>query len=395
MKKWIVVLLLFVAVTLLGQDYIHRDYYGQGATYEAALEALMEQVGRAVSFENSNLVNTYRADISRLAVEQKRNQSIQLTISGATLDGIFQARQSRAAGIVDQGRKASEDAVRKVYYNWGWYYLSSLPPGHRLPGREELRQWLLAHKEVTPARLPVPMTYIEREVAAIREIVGSWDEPVLRPQPVSSPKQDTLQARPVVEVPQTILAGEPSMPLDSLSAPESSPISAPTLTVSSPLPVSQPSALKIHGLFTFGLAPEPVFGVLAGVQKKWGGVLGFQSNFVSSSFDYEANSDGTRTNGEFVWPEGSVRVAHLMITAGGSYAITSWLSGFASAGYGYRQVFWQDVDRNWARIQDLSARGVACSGGVLMDWTHFAVSLSLSTVSFQTLGVTVGAGVRF
>lgn len=394
MKKWVVVLFLFVAVPLLGQDYIHRDYYGQGASFDAALKVLLEQVGQAVSFENPNLVNTYRADISRLAVEQKRNQSVQLTISGATLDGIFQARQSRAAGIVDEGRKASDDAVRKVYYNWGWYYLSSLPPGHRLPGREELRQWLLAHKDVAPARLPVPMTHIEREVAAIREIVGDWDEPAVRPQPVS-PKPDTLQVRPVVEVPQTILAGEPTMPLDSLSAPESSPISAPVLPVSSPLPVKQTPALKIHGLLTFGLAPEPVFGVLAGVQKKWGAVLSFQRNFLSSAFDYEANSNGTRANGEFLWPEGSVRIAHLMITAGGSYSITSWLSGFASAGYGYRQIFWQDVDRNWARIQDLSARGVACSGGVLMDWKHFAVGLSLSTVSFQTLGVSVGAGIRF
>ncbi len=79
----------------------------------------------------------------------------------------------------------------------------------------------------------------------------------------------------------------------------------------------------------------------------------------------------------------------------GSYRINNWLGLYATAGYGYRNIFWDNTDGQWVRMEDLSARGLAVTAGTLLSWKHLCGSIGLSTIAFQTLGVSVGIGLAF
>lgn len=73
MKKSLLSLLLLILVLpLWGQDYIRRDFYGQGNSYQQALDALIHQVGQVVPFETPALAETYRTDISRSTADAER-----------------------------------------------------------------------------------------------------------------------------------------------------------------------------------------------------------------------------------------------------------------------------------------------------------------------------------
>ena len=145
------IIVLFMCTVLHGQEYLHKDYYGQGESRKQALDMLMDQISGAVDLDYPAVLSTYRADISRLCLEQNRSVQISLSITGQALDRVFQARQDRTSSILEEGRRVSDSAIRKVYYTWAWYYLSSLPAAHRIPGKEDIRQWLLNHSDITPA----------------------------------------------------------------------------------------------------------------------------------------------------------------------------------------------------------------------------------------------------
>jgi len=393
--------LLLLCLPLWGQDYLHRNFYGQGENREQALSSLLNQIGQSVSFENPALIQTYQADISRFAVEQQQNGRMVLSYSGTQLDALFQTRQNRAEGILDQGRKAREDAVKKTYYTWAWYYLCSLPPEHQLPGKAALKTWLVQHPDTAPAKLPIPMTHIESEVAAIRRLVGDLyapvSTPVPAPAPVKAPQEKTLvQEESHPRTGQSAIgAGTPPFrTVDGEPIPVG-PVGLPPVREEQPLP-QQVSPLQFSVLATFTLAPEPAPGLLLAVGKKWGGVVSFHSNFKTVHPAYSALSSGPRTDGSgYIWPGGKSQVSVLSLTAGGSYRINNWLGLYATAGYGYRNIFWDDTDGQWVRMEDLSARGLAVTAGTLLSWKHLCGSIGLSTIAFQTLGVSVGIGLTF
>lgn len=393
MRRFVLIwILLLLGFSLWGQDYIHRDYYGQGNTSQEAFLALMSQISKAVTFEKPALLETYRADIERATVEQMQNGKILFHLRGTALDAIFQSRQTRAADILREGRKAENDAQRKTYYTWAWYYLCSLPEGHQLPGKNEIRQWLLDHVELSSAPLPVPMTHIEREVSAIRDIIGEvYAAPLEVAVPETRPAQPTQEALPPER--EKVSAIDAAMQQGELVNSFKESLDGPA-SVEPATPRSTP--IKTSILLTGSFAPEFVPGIFVNVRKKWGVVVGAQSNFVGVKESYAALSNGSRPDGEgYIWPGGASKIAHFSVTGGASYSFTNYLSAYLAAGYGYRNIYWDDADGQWARIEDLSARGVAVSGGALFGWKYLGVSLGLSTIAFRTLGVTLGLGVHF
>lgn len=389
---------LTIGIALFGQEYLHRDFYGQGESREQALDALLDHINTAVHFDVPEVLSTYKAAVSRLCVEQNRGGEITLSISGTALDGVFKARQDRAFGILAEGRKSSDPALRKVYYTWAWYYLSSLPAGHRLPGKDEIRQWLLEHNDISPAALPIPMTHIEKEVASIKTIVGDY-----------APTKETPTQAPIVpDTPNT--AVEPELIVrDSVTLnPLTTVLEQPSMPVSFNDSVVQNQEESFHGLsdagastghyylmLSGGFLPEFSYGAVAGYHKKWGVLVSFHSNFRHSQSSYYAFSDGSTDGGGFIWPEGSSSVDILCLSAGGSYQFTPWLNGYTTAGYGHRFIDWKDTDGQWGRIRDLSASGISASAGALFEWSHFTCSIGISTIAFKTLGVSVGIGYCF
>ena len=161
----------------------------------------------------------------------------------------------------------------------------------------------------------------------------------------------------------------------------------------------QPSPLpwRTSLLLTAGRAPEPVWGATVALGRQWGVILAFQSDFHGRKTGaYAATSDGRIVGSEgFLWPNGTSACAHLRLTAGVSYALFPWMEVYAGAGYGYRTIWWQDQDENWARMKDRSARGLALSGGALFHYKHLCAQLDAGTITFQTLGVSLGLGITF
>ena len=393
MRRFVLcVIVLFMCTVLRGQEYLYRDYYGRGETRVQALDALMDQISGTVKLDYPAVLSTYRADISRLCIEQDHGSQIGLGITGQALDRVFQARQDRASGILEQGRSVSDAAIRKVYYTWAWYYMSSLPAAHRIPGKEDVRQWLLDHSDIAPAAPPVPMTHIEREVASIRAVVGDYYSSA-KPKsatavPVATPKTEELVRDTLAVQPVHGLLDHPSLPisLDDRVAqiPDgSSPASMP------------PEPGRYYVMFSVGSMPELSFGAVVGYHKKWGALVSFLSNFSQSQSSYIARSDGSADGGGYIWPDGNTSVDILCVTAGGSYAFTPWIHGVVGAGYGHRLIDWKDTDGQWARIKDLSARGLAISAGVFFEWNHLVASVAVSTIAFQTVGASLSVGICF
>ena len=393
-------ILMGLSFPLMGQDYVHRDYYGQGASEAEALEALMGQIGGAVSFGNPELLQTYKADIRRASVAQMQTGKVLFSLSGATLDAIFQSRQNRASAVLEEGRKAAEDSVRKTYYTWAWYYMSSLPQGHQLQGKERLKQWLLEHKELEPAPLQVPMTHIEREVSVIRSLVGDVfapapqkEENIVRAIVLPSPSESTPECRR--EGLKTVDSG--ALELREVTGPlvPSGPLALPPQTVVRDVH-KESFPFRVQLQLTLSRSPEWVPGILLQMGKRWGGVAFFQTTFHRTHATAQARSNGRLVGAEgYIWPDGESRVSHFSLCAGPSYAFRNWLGAYVLAGYGERAVFWEDTESRWVRIQDISSRGLSVGGGILFTWKHISASIGLFSVNFTTLGVSIGLGAQF
>ena len=142
--------------------------------------------------------------------------------------------------------------------------------------------------------------------------------------------------------------------------------------------------------------PDLAYGIRAGIMgSRLGGYASFRSNFVGAEAAYECTSDGRLSNGSTMWAGGEERKENLAVTAGLLFNTASWLSIYAGAGYGSRQLFWQDIDGQWARVSDWSAKGLAVESGAIFRWNGLAFSAGVSTVGFRTLSGTFGIGYCF
>lgn len=143
-------------------------------------------------------------------------------------------------------------------------------------------------------------------------------------------------------------------------------------------------------------APDLSYGLRAGVKgRTFGGYLAFRSNFVKASADYACQSDGTLENGGIFWPDGAERTASFAASAGFLTQAATWLTFYAGAGYGSRQLLWQDIEGGWAEVSDWSAKGLAVEAGTIFRWNRLAFSAGVSTVRFRTCSATVGVGFCF
>lgn len=392
-----VCLLCFLA-PLRAQDYIRRSYYGAASSRESALSSLLDQVREAVPFSTPRLADTYRADLAKAAVERQQNGKTVFQLDGAALDKVFLARQKRAGDILEEGKRAREAAVKMTYYRWAWYYLSSLPPAYQGGEKENIQAWILAHPGTQAARLQVPMTHIEREVASIQGIIGPIPGPApVREAPARTLVQAEKKAGPEAPVPaRTALRIGPVQTLSALVAGPERSFGLQGKPAAGPLPLPQVERPWVTRVFlTSGFAPEPLFGATVSVRKRWGVLAGFQSNFKKGASAYSALSDGRVPAGGYIWPNGQYSISQLALSAGASYAVFPWGDVWLQAGYGQRNVYWQDSEDQWARMEDLSAQGLLLGAGALVSVKRISVLAGLTTIAFKTLGVTLGLGVAF
>lgn len=142
------------------------------------------------------------------------------------------------------------------------------------------------------------------------------------------------------------------------------------------------------------ISPALSYGATVGVVRKWGGYLGFHSNFSKTIPGYSCTSDGF-AGGARIMTNGGKRYDRLAITAGVCYEVSKWLILSAGAGYGSSNCFWQDIDGTWMSVSDISVKGAEFEAGGLLHFGLFGVSLGACTTSFRNIGFKAGLGILF
>lgn len=143
-------------------------------------------------------------------------------------------------------------------------------------------------------------------------------------------------------------------------------------------------------------APDLSGGVMAGaLHKRFGGYLSFRSNFSFARPDYSCMMDGTLPNGSMIWSSGRKRLSNMSVNAGVLVKAVRWLDIYAGAGYGWRSLYWQDIDGRWVQVDDWSHRGLSLEAGAILLYRRLAFSAGLSSISFKTAAFTMGVGLKF
>jgi hypothetical protein len=143
-------------------------------------------------------------------------------------------------------------------------------------------------------------------------------------------------------------------------------------------------------------APDMSYGLMLGwLPKRFGPYACFRSNFVSPVTSYSCTSDGFMPSGSRFWPSGQQRRSNLSVTAGLLIGATDWLTFNLGAGYGFRNMAWEDTIGEWALVSDWSRSGFAAECGAIVSIGKVAFSAGVSTVAFRTAVFTCGVGVRF
>ena len=142
------------------------------------------------------------------------------------------------------------------------------------------------------------------------------------------------------------------------------------------------------------IGPALSYGATVGVVRKWGGYIGFHSNFSKTIPGYSCTSDGF-AGGARIMTNGGKCYDRLAITAGVCYEVSKWLILSAGAGYGSSSCFWQDIDGTWMSVSDISVKGAEFEAGGLLHFGLLGISLGVCTTSFKNVGFKAGVGFAF
>ncbi len=149
--------------------------------------------------------------------------------------------------------------------------------------------------------------------------------------------------------------------------------------------------------------PDASFGAMFGIQARskakgkatWGGYVHFKSNFDFSEPSYFCSGDGILENGGAFWPSGDKQNSTLKVTGGILAGVNRWLNIYAGLGYGYKRLYWEDIDGQWAQVRDFSYAGLASEAGLIFSWRHISVGAGISTIGFRTPSFDLSVGISF
>ena len=159
-----------------------------------------------------------------------------------------------------------------------------------------------------------------------------------------------------------------------------------------PRPILWPS-YKIVSLTVS--APEMAYGVSG---EYWGRRLGVwasvRSSFSFHNIAYSALSDGSSGDGR-IWTSGKAATDRFFATGGPILRINRNLALFGGAGYGIRQLCWEDSEGDWMLVEDRSHRGVCCELGATLLLGRTALSASWLTIPLKYNSATIAVGFCF
>lgn len=144
-----------------------------------------------------------------------------------------------------------------------------------------------------------------------------------------------------------------------------------------------------------GINKSPSYGIRAGYYKLLGGYVNIRSNFSSADGNYSCTSDGSLENGSPIWTTGKEKQGRFNVTAGVMSQLTNWLGAYAGAGYGSSTLAWEDINGEWAKVEDFSHKGLALDAGLVFNVKNFAISAGINSIAFEWCEFSLGFGVRF
>lgn len=342
------------------------------------------------------LWKTYRTDLRNSTQALTTPNGVLRYIAWRDIDKIFGNRWRKVHELVRSAQKSAHhdpDAAR-TYLFWAETYMASLPSAD-----SELTKEAAAVKAVVgPGRTDaVHLRNIENEIGLILNALRQ-QKPVVKEVLQTEGSLQQEEFRPAER--DTVLAIK-SLNLTSFLqwlqvVPGKLPVGTIAMRAVSPRPVVVPKASwNIALLLQADFWKTPSFGVMfvAGYGKI-GAYISARTNFTSNAFAYECRQDGSCDYGRF-WASGNSRSHRLSIAAGPVYSFHKQFLVYAGVGYGQQSILWEDSDGTWARVSDLSTRGVLLDAGVLWSPGRFIVGLGASLTAFRVPSGVVSVGVSF
>lgn len=172
-----------------------------------------------------------------------------------------------------------------------------------------------------------------------------------------------------------------------------SPAFVPTLPQAGAIPARQDDKSSWKGvvLAQAGIVPEWTAGAMAGSwhPSGWGAYASFRFHPATGLEDaYTVVSEASfRATGAY-------QTRHLSVTAGVLKTVGPVLL-YAGPGYAYRNVYWEDHEGRWARMEARSVAGFTLEAGVLFPLGPVCIGAGISTIAFRTLGGSLALGLNF
>lgn len=151
---------------------------------------------------------------------------------------------------------------------------------------------------------------------------------------------------------------------------------------------------EFMAIATAGVYPQFSYGLMLGYVKRFGGYVKFRSDFVSVTPAYSCDRYGI-TDGGVIWTTGAQLKSRLLATGGALFRVAKWLYPYVGAGYGSRNVYWRDCERQWAQVMDFSCKGIELEVGAIFKFGPVAISAGVSNTALKYSEVEVGVGVMF
>ena len=141
--------------------------------------------------------------------------------------------------------------------------------------------------------------------------------------------------------------------------------------------------------------PQLSYGLMVGMVKKYGWYVKARTDFNFTSSSYNCMSTGEIDGGGYIWTEGSSKKSRLVVAAGGMLRASRWCYPYIGLGYGYRNMYWKDIQGEWAKVSDMSCSGVSIDAGVALNFGKVAITLGVNNTSFKYTEAEIGIGVMF
>jgi len=150
----------------------------------------------------------------------------------------------------------------------------------------------------------------------------------------------------------------------------------------------------VTGNVAYSFAPQLSFGFSVGQVRHFGWFVSAMTNgsFTGMGSLPQCDDQGYVDGGYLPMYNGKTTTDRLSVIVGGVMRVAGPLCVRAGAGYGARNLCWQDADGQWYKMKGYSLQGLDLSAGLQLHLSGFVLSAEAVTTNFQTIEGKIGLG---